>query len=197
MIIYRRSDTDKTKTPYQVKKDPIDIQMCNLSVAQILGFQALPNNKSFDIPINTLKVPLFRLGNPEASFDDGTESLSSGGSEGSDSNDREKKISSLLDLLLNPELLGTSQEIVLKIKQISTDEKRVVHLTHSQMRFNDMECLILTIRDISAQQNLERAEQKNNLLHLLTSSVSHELMTPIKCIITFATELLSSIKNSS
>jgi len=108
VIIYRRSDTDKTKTPYQVKKDPIDIQMCNLSVAQILGFQALPNNKSFDIPMSTLKVPLFRLGNPEESFDDGTESLGLGGSEGSINNDRERKISSLLDLLLNPELLGKS-----------------------------------------------------------------------------------------
>ena len=51
------------------------------------------------------------------------------------------------------------------------------------MLYNDKECQVLTIRDISAQENLELAEEKNNLLHLLTSSVSHELMTPIRCMI--------------
>ena len=53
----------------------------------------------------------------------------------------------------------------------------------------------MTIRDISAQENLEIAEEKNKLLNLMTSSISHELMTPIRCIITFAEELLKGFKN--
>ena len=61
------------------------------------------------------------------------------------------------------------------------------------MLYNDKDCQVLTIRDISAQENLEIAEEKNNLLHLLTSSVSHELMTPIRCMISFGQELFQSL----
>ena len=121
--------------------------------------------RSFDIPKDTIKVPLFKLGNPTASLSDNSSSDGIG---------QEIKISSLEELLLNPDLLGELKECVLKIKKISTGERCVVQLSHSQMLFNDMDCQILTIRDISAQQNLEIAEEKNNLLHLLTSSVSHE-----------------------
>ena len=65
------------------------------------------------------------------------------------------------------------------------------------MLYNDKECQVLTIRDISAQENLEIAEQKNNLLHLFTSSVSHEFMTPIRCMITFGQDLFKSLKSKS
>ena len=60
------------------------------------------------------------------------------------------------------------------------------------MFFDDKQCQVLTIRDITAQENLELAEEKNKLLNLMTSSISHEFMTPIRCIITFAEELLNS-----
>jgi signal transduction histidine kinase len=51
---------------------------------------------------------------------------------------------------------------------------------------------VLTIRDLTAQLKLEQAEQKSSLLSLLTSSVSHELITPIRCMVTFGNELVSS-----
>ena len=51
---------------------------------------------------------------------------------------------------------------------------------------------MLTIRDLTAQLKLEQAVQKSSLLSLLTSSVSHELITPIRCMVTFGNELVSS-----
>ncbi len=45
------------------------------------------------------------------------------------------------------------------------------------------------MRDISAQRNLQKAEQQNNLLNLLTSNFSHELISPIRCVIQFAKDL--------
>ncbi len=51
---------------------------------------------------------------------------------------------------------------------------------------------MLTIRDLTAQLKLEQAEQKSSLLSLLTSSVSHELITPIRCMVTFGNELVNS-----
>lgn len=76
-------------------------------------------------------------------------------------------------------------------------KRRKLILTSQKILFKGNECQILTIRDISAQKELKKSEEKNSLLNLLTSSVSHELMTPIRCIITFATLLLNSLKNEA
>jgi signal transduction histidine kinase len=65
------------------------------------------------------------------------------------------------------------------------------------MLFNDKECQILTLRDTSADENLKHAKKQNELLHLLTSSVSHELITPIKCMIAFANDLLDLLKDKA
>jgi len=51
------------------------------------------------------------------------------------------------------------------------------------MNFDDKECQILTIRDITAQHTLKEVQDENQVMHLMTSSVSHDLITPIKCII--------------
>ena len=58
------------------------------------------------------------------------------------------------------------------------------------MFVDDKECQVLTIRDITAQDNLRLAEEKNSLLNFMTSSISHELITPIRCVIIFAEELM-------
>lgn len=60
---------------------------------------------------------------------------------------------------------------------------------HKQtMIFDSKECWILTVRDISKIKQIAKLSAENDTLSLLTSSVSHELITPIKCIINFAEE---------
>jgi hypothetical protein len=48
------------------------------------------------------------------------------------------------------------------------------------------------IRDISAIHQLTKTEQKMDLLSLLTSSVTHELLTPLKSIIALCETLLKT-----
>jgi len=42
---------------------------------------------------------------------------------------------------------------------------------------------VLTIRDISEINNFARVSAENKMLSLLTSSVTHEMITPLKCVI--------------
>lgn len=80
----------------------------------------------------------------------------------------------------------------------SLDDKALnLQLTHSVFVFNDKEQQILTVRDISTQLNLEKEERKNERLHLMTSSASHELLTPIRCIITFAFDLMYKLRKEN
>jgi hypothetical protein len=51
---------------------------------------------------------------------------------------------------------------------------------------------VLTIRDISEINNYAKVSAENKMLSLLTSSVTHEMITPLKCIIQFGTTLLKS-----
>jgi len=44
----------------------------------------------------------------------------------------------------------------------------------------------MTLRDISKIQQLTQLKSENEMLGLLTSSVSHEMLTPLKCIISVA-----------
>lgn len=51
---------------------------------------------------------------------------------------------------------------------------------------------MLTIRDISEINKFAKVSAENKMLSLLTSSVTHEMITPLKCIIQFGTSLLKS-----
>ncbi len=65
-----------------------------------------------------------------------------------------------------------------------------VQISFQSIIFNDEYCMILRIRDITAHKQLEKAQSENKMLSLLQASVSHELITPIKCIGSFAQELV-------
>ena len=51
--------------------------------------------------------------------------------------------------------------------------------------FKGKECLMLTIRDVDKLISVEKIENENKFFNTLTSTVSHEMMTPLNCIITF------------
>ena len=62
--------------------------------------------------------------------------------------------------------------------------------------FNNQVCKLLQFRDISDISNLARVSAENKMLSLLTSSVTHEMLTPLKCIIEFAHMLIKELQNS-
>lgn len=51
------------------------------------------------------------------------------------------------------------------------------------MIFNEKQCCVLTCRDISKISENANLKAENKMLGLMSSSVSHEMITPIKCII--------------
>ena len=53
-----------------------------------------------------------------------------------------------------------------------------------------------TFRDVTEKKKLAKIEKANKLLHMLTSSVTHEMVTPLKCMISFAAIILKELQNS-
>lgn len=51
---------------------------------------------------------------------------------------------------------------------------------------------MLTIRDVSKLLAIEKIKEENNFFNKLTSTVSHEIMTPLNCIITYARTLFGT-----
>jgi signal transduction histidine kinase len=65
------------------------------------------------------------------------------------------------------------------------------------MLFNDEECQVLTMKDITNEQKLRSAQHKTKVMAHISSCISHELMTPIRCIITFAMLLVRELQDEA
>ena len=67
--------------------------------------------------------------------------------------------------------------------ELFVSEPEVIEIDFSNVFFNDKECILIIIKNIS---NLLRAEQQKHQLkyqELLTATLSHELMNPLNSII--------------
>jgi len=56
-------------------------------------------------------------------------------------------------------------------------------LSCQNLIFNSKECVVLTCRDISSIAENAKLASVNKMLHLMSSAVSHEMVTPLKCVI--------------
>ena len=61
--------------------------------------------------------------------------------------------------------------------------------------FDEKECQIINITDISAYIKLEKTQTTNKLLKTLNTSVHHEMLTPLKTIIEISQRLVTKFKN--
>jgi hypothetical protein len=69
---------------------------------------------------------------------------------------------------------------------------KTLQVNFQQLIYNSKQCIVLTLRDISEINNYAKVSAENKMLSLLTSSVTHEMITPLKCVIQFGTTLLKS-----
>jgi signal transduction histidine kinase len=69
-------------------------------------------------------------------------------------------------------------------------------LTLTNLIFNQQECRVATIRDVTEVKRLAKIEADNKLLHMLTSSVTHEMLTPLKCMVSFSKTVLRALADS-
>jgi light-regulated signal transduction histidine kinase (bacteriophytochrome) len=68
----------------------------------------------------------------------------------------------------------------------------VLNLTN--LIFNKEECKVATFRDVTRSKQLVKVEKDNKLLHMLSSSVTHEMVTPLKVIINLASLVQKELK---
>jgi len=54
---------------------------------------------------------------------------------------------------------------------------------------------VLTIRDISELDKVAKLEADNKMVTLYTSSITHELLAPLKCIIELGNTILRKVKD--
>jgi hypothetical protein len=48
----------------------------------------------------------------------------------------------------------------------------------------NQECIVLTFRDVSQIRDASQLQAENRMLQIYNSCVSHELITPLKCLVT-------------
>jgi signal transduction histidine kinase len=71
-----------------------------------------------------------------------------------------------------------------------------VQLTQQSLIFNDQACYILVIRDTSVHYKLAETKRNNKVLHLLTNSVSRQLLTPISAVVAVGQNMRENKKMS-
>lgn len=78
---------------------------------------------------------------------------------------------------------------------ISTEKENIIQFAIQKLIFKSKQCYVLTMRDITMWKNNAKLSEKNKVLNLMSSSVSHEMLTPLKCIVSIV-DLLRKKKYS-
>ena len=73
------------------------------------------------------------------------------------------------------------------------DQSLCVKLSSQSMVLKNQDCRVLTIQDLSQVNELASLKAKTQSLSMMASTVNHEMLTPLKCIIMISDKLKSSI----
>ena len=65
----------------------------------------------------------------------------------------------------------------------------------TKLRFNDKECIVLNFQDITTYKKLKYEEDKGKLLSTLCSSVHHEMISPLKSIVSITVHLIRKLQD--
>lgn len=75
--------------------------------------------------------------------------------------------------------------------QCNDDETKTVNLTKQNLIFNNQQCVVLTFVDMTTAKRLAFIQSQQQKMHMHQSSISHEIITPLKLIRMFSKELRS------
>ena len=76
-----------------------------------------------------------------------------------------------------------SLTVLMKTESDKPEEYRIINLTLTSLLFNHEDCRVLTFRDVTEVKKAAKIQEANKILSMLTSTVTHELLTPLKCMI--------------
>jgi hypothetical protein len=60
------------------------------------------------------------------------------------------------------------------------------------LTYQNRDAYLVTMRDITEIRKFSKISENNKMLTLLTSSVTHEMITPLKCILQFTINVLEN-----
>ena len=76
-----------------------------------------------------------------------------------------------------------------------TKAEKTVIIKRMDFFFQEKECKIINITDLTAYTKLQKEEDANRLLKTLNASVHHEMLTPVKTIIEISQRLLNKMSS--
>jgi len=68
-------------------------------------------------------------------------------------------------------------------------------LTKNKFIYKNKDSFILNITDFTSLKRVNQLQNQNNLLNLATANVSHEMDTPLNCIICLADKIINQTKS--
>lgn len=71
------------------------------------------------------------------------------------------------------------------------DQDRIVLVSKQEFCYDNRECYMMNLRDLTQHYKLQRVMQEKKNISLLNSTVTHEMMTPLNCVTTFSERLVS------
>lgn len=75
--------------------------------------------------------------------------------------------------------------------------ERILLIRYQEICFEGVQQHMLTIRDLSKIRDLKQEKMQNQYLNMLNATVSHEVMSPLNCIQTFAKNLEQNLPKST
>jgi K+-sensing histidine kinase KdpD len=85
--------------------------------------------------------------------------------------------------------------LVMRSDRLGKARYRYLELQMKNITYEQQEFRVATFHDVTERKKIVEVESNNRIVSLLSSSVSHEMVTPLKCIISFATSLKSDLKH--
>lgn len=62
-------------------------------------------------------------------------------------------------------------------------EEKILDVNLQPLTYQNTDATLVTMRDITEVRKFSKISENNKVLTLLTSSVTHEMITPLKCIV--------------
>ncbi len=69
---------------------------------------------------------------------------------------------------------------------------KTIEISHQKLLYNNTESEIFTFRDTTKQVEIRTVQEQNKTTNLLVSSVTHELITPLRCIVSMTDQLFET-----
>jgi len=102
----------------------------------------------------------------------------------------------LLQILKSETLFKiTNQLIAIKEPASDTDSPKILLLTKNKFIYKNKDSFILNITDLTNLKRVNQLQNQNDLLNLMTANVSHEIDTPLNCIICLAEKIIKKSKS--